>query len=542
MTRIAVAFRFTFIVAAAGGGCYLAVDKSSDSPAAHCGQCDDTITASPQPGAGSYSGSLPVDLGTGGGTGEGPRPQDPLPTVPPPSYACGSVPVSRFNELMIIDPQVTNDPRANNNSAYRPWSFRARMESIVPDAPDSAGAVAIAWLGQWSSLTGVPVSSDPQAALISIQPRPAADRVLLCPWLLRSASACDPSCTNCQNRHLDLTVAPFRLLAIVNRIDLAVTGAGAAACGADGGELRFVYGAADPLSSSVMPFTVAFEYAVTLHAGETMRDWAAQWHALGGLTVGSTTFNAKLDGIVAQGLARASLRRVVTNEIAFGGADGLPWEMRQFAPRLTDAGTTRLMEIAVTGTPRLTLAASPELGQWIDTNAMSIVTGQNLLPSSMLSASAPIPTADFAWHTSATDATAAAVFNHNTCNGCHGGRTDPADLRFQHIAPPTTMTYYGSGAGAPVAAHLSLFLNKPNHDDELGRREKLLLGLVCAPCDGTSGEAEARGSSGTRAVMGTAGAGAAAGAAGTGGAPGGMTQTRPAGAAGADGTAGYTGQ
>ncbi len=552
MPRLAlpVASTFAALALTAGGGCYLAVDKSNDPPPnTNCVDCLDPISG-PVSGAGGFGSYYPT-AGSAGAGGRSPADNPLPPAVSPP--ACSTVSVSRFNELLIVDPQVTNDPRASNESAYRPWSFRARLESLVPDAPGSAGAIAAAWLGQWDSMTSVPVSTDPGAETVSIQPRPAADSVLLCPWLIQSNNGCDSTCTTCSSRNPNLGLSPFRLLAIVNRADSA----SAAACGGDGGQLRFIYGAADPFSTSVLPFTVAFEYAVTLKPGETLRDWAAQWHALGGLLLESTAFNDKLDSVLAQGLARATLQRVVTNEVAFGSADGLPWEMRQFVPQLTDAGTIRLVEVAVTGTPRLTLASSAELGQWIDANSSSVLAGQNPLPASMLAASAPIPTADFAWHTTASDATTAAAFNRNTCNGCHGGRTDAKDVPFQHVAPPNTVAFYGAGIGAPSAARLSLFLNNPGHDDELGRREKLLAGYLCAACSapaGTGGLGGAGGAGGSvgsggyagrsgtggsggaggRPIVTGAGGSAGAGAPATGGTPG------AAGAAGAPGTGGYT--
>ena len=279
----------------------------------------------------------------------------------------------------------------------------------------------------------MPVSVTPGATRVPIDPRPGAEDVLRCPWLRQSPeNGCDATCAACRTRHVDLSRAPFRLLAIVNRTDLATS----AACGTNGGELRFVYGAADPDTLRALPFTVIFEYGITLRLGETLRDWAAAWHQLGALAVGSAAYDARLDDVVSQALARATLRRVLTNENAFGAAGGLPWEMRQFVPALTDSGTVRLVGVAMSGTPRLTLAESPELGQWIDDNASAVLANDNRLPASMLAASAPIPSSDFAWRTTARNADAGAAFNRNTCNGCHGGRSSPMDVRFQHVAPP----------------------------------------------------------------------------------------------------------
>jgi hypothetical protein len=545
-----IACTLTLTVAAsvvmAGSGCYLVVDKSPSAPVPgdQCSAC--TGGGGPTPmsfGSGGYSGPFGTGFGGGGVGGQAGGPDAPLTPVVSPPTTCPLTSVARFNDLLIVDPQVTNDSRANNQMDYHPWSFRQRLEGLVPDSPDGAGALASAWLDQWSSLTSVPTSTDLAATTVSIQPRPAAEQTFLCPWLARSPdTGCDFSCTTCSSRRVDLTQAPFKLLAIANRVDVAATGttAGAVACGAGGGELRFIYGAADPQTMDVLPFTVVFEYTLTLRPGETLRDWAAAWYALDKLSLGSQAYNAQLDTVVAQGLARATLARVRTNEVAFGAADGDPWEMRQFVPQLTDAGTTHLVEVAVTGTPRLTLASSPDLGQWIDANAAAVLAGQNLLPASMLAASAPIPTPDFSWHTTATDPATAAAFNQNTCNGCHGGRTDSTDVPFQHVAPPAAVSNYGGNPGAPQAAQLSHFLNNPGHADELGRRETVLAGLLCASCTAAPGTGGAGGYGGAAATTGGAGRGGTAGSGGAGGYSGtGGTGAGGIGGAPCCGTGGY---
>jgi hypothetical protein len=102
--------------------------------------------------------------------------------------------------------------------------------------------------------------------------------------------------------------------------------------------------------------------------------------------------------------------------------------------------------------------------------------------------SAPIPSPDFAWHTAASDPAVNTAFNHNTCNGCHGGRTAD-DIPFQHVAAPTG-GYYGAGSG-PV--RLSKVLNNPGHDDELGHRETGMEAVLCDRCasSGTGAGADA---------------------------------------------------
>jgi hypothetical protein len=506
------------VIGAAAGlaGCYIAVDSSNDSPPDPCPSGDISCADVSRPrgpsasdtGAGGTYGSGAVAgggaganrPGTGGSatggsaTGGVTAGNAPLPRAPAPPATCPAVAVSRFNELLIVDAGVTGDDRASNAATTHPWSFRQHVEALVGSSAEAAGSLADAWLAGWSTATEVPVSTAPGAARVPIEPRPAAQAVLRCPWLRQSPeNACDTGCSSCRSRHLDLARAPFRLLAIANRIDLAASASpdagGAAsdgvACGTSGGEVRFVYTAIDPETRLALPFTVIFEYGIDLLPGETLRDWAAAWHDLGALPVGSVAYNARLDGVIARALVRATLRRVLTNEDAFGLADGLPWEMRQFAPTLTDSGTVRLVEIAMSGTPRLSLGATAELGQWIDDNAAAVLANENPLPLSMLAASAPLPTADFSWMTTARKADAGAAFNRNTCNGCHGGRRDATDVPFQHIAPGSDGGYYDGGVAGPsrsASTRISRFLHNPGSDDELGRRERKLASILCTPC------------------------------------------------------------
>jgi len=463
------------LLAAGAGGCY--VVAGSDPP--HT--CDPT----PDPSSG---GPFIAEAGVPGisrgepdaGVGYSDAALPPAPSVP---AACPNVAVDRFRELMLIDPSVIGDSRAENGALDHPWSFRQRLEDLNAD-PAAAGPLADAWPDQWRSLADVPISTAEGAARIPITARPSVDAVLRCSWLHTTPdNGCDIGCGSCQGRKLDLVQAPFRLLAVANRIDLATAGA----CGADGGELRFVYGAVTPGTLASLPLTVIFEYHVTLHAGESLHDWAADWHALGATDPGPA-LAARLATVVEHGLARATLRRVLTNDGAFGPPLGLPWEMRQFVPAATDAGVTRLVEVAVAQTPRLTLMSSTDLGQWIDANASSVLAGDNKLDARFLASSAPIPSFDFAWHTAASDPAVNTAFNHNTCNGCHGGRTAD-DIPFQHVAGPVSNGYYDPSGASSV--RLSKVLHNPGHDDELAHRERGMAAVLCTRCNGTGGGADA---------------------------------------------------
>ena len=194
----------------------------------------------------------------------------------PPATSCPSGAVDRWKELLIVDPSVISSERANNAQPQAPWSFRTRLEQL---AGPSAADLALGWLNQWRWVDSVAVTPGiPSAARVAVAPRPSVDSVLLCPWLqLDPANGCSADCRSCTDRRLPLAQAPFRLVAVVNRQDLA-TGS---ACGRDGGELRFVYTAVNPRTGAPLPFTVSFEYRVTL-ASKTRQGWAAGWRALGG--------------------------------------------------------------------------------------------------------------------------------------------------------------------------------------------------------------------------------------------------------------------
>ena len=88
---------------------------------------------------------------------------------------------------------------------------------------------------------------------------------------------------------LNLNISPFRLLAIVNRIDLGRTGPGSSGYGGpitdkpqDAGELRFVFGVTQPspwgggteASCGKKPFTVILEYGVPEKGCSRVVSWA----------------------------------------------------------------------------------------------------------------------------------------------------------------------------------------------------------------------------------------------------------------------------
>jgi hypothetical protein len=387
--------------------------------------------------------------------------------------------VDRWKELLVVDPSVVQGPRARNDVDDAPFSFRTQLERLAGEK-DRAPDLAHQWLLHWKTATEVAVSPGSQsAARVQVDPRPSVGPVLLCPWLrLSPDNRCNADCSSCLARRLDLTRAPFRLIAIANRADL---GEAAGACGRDGGELRFVYTAVAPETGRPLELTVILEYGITLPPGSSRRSWARDWRALGALPFGPA-YDGALADVVRRGLQAATLLRVQTNELAFSGAQGGPWELRQFVPAAGTRAAPLLEGTAVDGTPRHVLDGSDTLARWVQGNRAAILAGDNPLPADMRAGAAVLPHPEFAWRAPGASADALAAFNRNTCSGCHGGRATPDDLPFQHVAPGSMNASYQGGA--PVgAARVSRFLHAPGQDDELGRRARHLQATACGRCE-----------------------------------------------------------
>ncbi|MGH7330824.1 MAG: hypothetical protein ACREJX_20940, partial [Polyangiaceae bacterium] len=300
--------------------------------------------------------------------------------------------VDRFKELTIVDDGVVEDARANN-AGDGAWSFRYVVENMTPAGTDP-GDFVVNWFDSWwatQQINNYPVN-EPDTA------RNQMHAQILCPWAERTASnGCTAICqdqidakweSSCTTNppKFDLAQAPFKLIAIVNRMDLR----GQPQISTFG-EARLVFGltsgAADDPASSMMPMTLIFEFDLPTNMGSA-EDWAKRWHALGSIPSYDETFRSSLQQITdtfvkgrnpngqnGSWLGQARTNESVTNWV---------WQLREF----TLGPDGQMHNHTVRNTPAQSLNSSPALAQFINDNAEAFAKNQILIPDNMLAGSA----------------------------------------------------------------------------------------------------------------------------------------------------------
>jgi hypothetical protein len=265
---------------------------------------------------------------------------------------------------------------------------------------------------------------------------------------------------------LDLAKAPFRLIAIVNRMDLR-TALGTSPVG----EGRLVYGMtagpADDPTNAAMTGTLIFEY--NLPTTMTLKQWAQIWHGLAAHATYDDSYKSALQTVtelfVKRGAAPdrqngSALGQVRTNESVMFWI----WQLRQF--QIADDGQMHLH--TTRNTPAASFNGSSALLQYIQANSAAIMADQYQIPDTMLGGSAD----EFAyrWSFAGLDEVTRAAYAKGTCNGCHSEGENPSLDKAFHVSP------LQSGV-----AKFSPFMNNasdPTHD-ELARRASLAQTALC---------------------------------------------------------------
>lgn len=341
-----------------------------------------------------------------------------------------SHPVDPFKELVIVDDAVVESDAAKNATGGA-LGFAHTMETIAGE-PDDASAMTLAWLDAWA---------------------PAS---FTCAWLQASAAnACDATCSECASHDLDMTSAPFRLMAVSNRIDLDVEEG-------QGGEGRLLFaateGPGDDPASAALPMTVIFEFRLGGPPGE----WAAGWHALGDAGESNAQYMQNLLKLTENFTTAHQLAQIrVDDEATDPNGILLEFHLDESAP-----AQTRIAPATLNRTPPHALDGSPSLEGFIETESQQIVADTYQLPSDMLADRVVLGQR---WNLPGTGDSLRHDFASGTCDGCHGTEHPAIDGGF-HVSP------FRHGTDK-----LSRFLYDPNDraSDELTRRAGVLAAEAC---------------------------------------------------------------
>jgi hypothetical protein len=354
-------------------------------------------------------------------------------------------------ELEIRDVSVVDDPiRTGPGGA---WTFGKLMENMAP-TPEAAPAMVEAMLS--SFLTQQTVNG------FSLQPRAGAQQVL------DSMRGSDGK--------IDLSRQAFRLLAIINRIDLNDVSAGTA------GEGRFVFGFA-PFGQTLQA-TLILEYNIPAASQAEIANLANLWHALRALPFPSEQYNAALQEVTERFTARnaapgrvngSAIGQIRTNDFF---ALSFAWEFREFH---LDATSGLIVPAPVAQTPDRSFNFSDRLGRFVLANEPTIIAEKHAVPP--LFEGVPfqggnVDASDFfTWQVPGVSPETRHRFARNTCNGCHTqSETGGAEFQVRPRFPFQESQLSGFLTGADVA---DFGAGVVRHFNELARRGRIQHDLVC---------------------------------------------------------------
>ena len=345
--------------------------------------------------------------------------------------------------LMITDLKVVEHPIYTDPKSPAPyWTFKHLMTQMSGKVPPSKFVEN--WLNQW--LEDQTVGHGVAVA------RSAMNDLIIAPW--REASG---------GGKLDLNKAPFKLLAIVNRMDLrSVDGTEVRSAG----EGRLVFGTLDsegkPLGRG---FYIIFEYNLAASNLHELNQWARKWERLQAHPIESRRYSDELSKITRSFTDRQlgpdkhsfHLNQVRTNEVALGR----PWELREFKI-IQDQPT--LTQVPVAGTPDFEFFNNTKQGRQTLGAILQLMDG---LPDSILGSSAPTPFG-VPWKPANVTSDQRHQFALFTCSGCHHTETDAL---FTHIAFPEDNNLPDSlGNQAALSGFLTGIKVKDPMDDSITRK------------------------------------------------------------------------
>lgn len=371
----------------------------------------------------------------------------------------------RDHSLMITDPSVIEDPARtlvfkNNQWIGTPngvWTFGYLMrqmanQSLTNVTPE---AFTLQWLQTWERDTII--NGDNSRA------RKQGIDFLISNWPKKAGST-----------DLDLDKAPFKLLAIVNRVDLmGKEGYGGSMGDKSSGEGRFVFNVFDKNGFAQL-FNVIFEYGYKFDNVNPLRDYQKKWASLKDKNFGTPDFNNTLESLTHE-FSDANknpskpnkncIDQVRTNEIALGSV----WELREFH---LDNTSHLLKQVSPNREPQTKYNAQTdnadvrELVKWVNDNSSNVATVEfntKLLAASAINSGSvvwngiQVPNPPQAFITKDDDRFDLAI---NTCSGCHGFESGSG---FTQVNTDGSLSLFLTGNG----------FNQPHNVTDAARRPQL---------------------------------------------------------------------
>lgn len=424
--------------------------------------------------------------------------------------------------LMITDPRVVADPTrtydpcdldatSNHRNPDAVWSFKSLMSQMAQGQGISTQEFIHYWLLGWMQ--------DQEVNWHTV-PRRTGVMDYFPGW-------------DAENPHtLDVDRLPFRLLAIVNRLDLTKMDEHGFQ---SPGETRLVFGLLDlhqcAPANRAERATVIFEYGDVIDSCEGIEARAHRWLALDRLPLGSPRYLEQLESItneVTQAFAapskpnKSALNQLRTNDFGFDpGIDPAPpsgsppnstmrWELREF--RLFGDSSV-LIHNPIHLTPDEQFQRGSEvLAQYLHENADEVLCEAHQVPRSYANQhflggaiaydpgsfwDTPLDTWQLPHNFSADCPPSQGIqdsslsldeklvsevrhkFSLNTCNGCHSGETS---MFFVHVDPSTReLSRFLTGGTFDDPVHGSQVQREFN---DLARRGQLLESFATRGCNG----------------------------------------------------------
>jgi hypothetical protein len=355
------------------------------------------------------------------------------------------------NVKVVEDPTRTFNPCTGKGTPMGAWTFGRLMTNMAnqPLTGITPSNFVRQWLNKW-------MADQTTANGWTAAKRQQIQNLVITPWENASGGPGMP---------LNLSKAPFRLLAIVNRVDLR--GAGTGYGGGNAGEGRFVYGVMDmrpvkgggidpytglpATACAPTQFTVIIEYGIDRKGCPAIRNWGQQWYNLKFHVLGSPAYNAALQAITDQftnaNVAplkpnRSALNQLRTNEIAIANpAPDDRWQMREF--RLPK-GNGHLFEANAKQTPHESLRNTDLTAHFVNSTPKGATVPDFWLGQKFLTNASDVPSPAVFWSDGPTITIMPRSDRHdfslNTCSGCHA---EESDTVFTHIKPAP----FGTPAG-----------------------------------------------------------------------------------------------